>query len=177
MERKQEFYIPKLKFELDGAVIFFGNKEEIERYKKEQSRVFNEWRNLLLEILDGKTNCISIDQTNTVCTLSHGIENKDTVRYSNFFKKTNGELDAILHHEFSKDDLDVLIYTYLFGISKDESIQVGDIIKDEYDIDDREVENKSDLSRTSKAKKMLHNLKGRTSDFSEEKVKENRLER
>lgn len=128
MEIKQKFYVPKPNFKLDGSVVFFGNKEDIERYTKEESRICNEWQNLLLEIIYGKTKCISIDRTNTVCTLSRGLENKDTIRYSNFFKKKNGQLDAILHHEFSIDDLDVLIYTYLFEISKDKSIQVGDIL-------------------------------------------------
>ncbi len=130
MEIKQKFTIPKPNFELDGSVMFLGNEEEIDRYTKEEDRILHDWQNLLLEIIDGKTKCISIDKTNTVCTLSRGIENKDTVRYSNFFKKKNGQLDAILHHEFSKEDLDVLIYTYLFAISEDKSIRVGDILLD-----------------------------------------------
>lgn len=130
MEIKQKLNIPKPNFELDSSVMFLGNEEEIERYRNEVDRIVNEWQNLLLEIIDGKTKCISIDKNNTVCTLSRGIENKDTVRYSNFFKKKNGRLDAILHHEFSKEDLDVLIHTYLFAISEDKSIQVGDILLD-----------------------------------------------
>lgn len=132
MRVKQKVHIPKLNpnCDLDSTVIYFGNKEDIQRYKDEETRIFTEWKYMLKDILHGRISCISIDYPHTVCTLSSGLERKETVRYSSFFKKQDGQLDAILHHEYSEMELNDLIQTYLFEISKDDNIVSADIIEE-----------------------------------------------
>lgn len=128
MRINRKILIPGTYSNLDESVMFFGSEEDKKRYKKEEKEIFDNWKKLLLDIIYGKMDYLSIEHPHTVTKLSHGIEDVNKVRYSNFFKKENGKLDAILHHEFSEDELDILIWAYLFPISKDKSNREVEIV-------------------------------------------------
>lgn len=127
MRINRKILIPGAYSNLDESVMFFGSEEDKKRYKKEEKEIFDNWKKLLLDIIHGKMDYFFIEHPHTVTKLSHGIEDVNKVRYSTFFKKENGIRDEILHHEFSVDELDILIWT-LFPISKDNSIRELEIV-------------------------------------------------
>ena len=112
--------IPKYPYTVED--IFFGDDVLQTKILLTERKITDFWKNLINnKNLESGYQIKTSD--NTFITLTKGIEIKDGVRYSSFIQTDNG-VEAILHHEYSMENIRDLVHDWLFVFSKEENVEI-----------------------------------------------------
>ena len=109
--KKIDFNIPKI-ITIDPAATF-RDFDLLPAYDAQCKAASNWWESYIKKNID---NGIEIDNGN-IMVISKGIENPGCIRVSYFNRLKNGELYAIMHHEYKTEEMEDLFHEHLFEYS------------------------------------------------------------
>lgn len=104
--------------ELDATCIFFDDREAIKKHEEEEEMLFDTWRTFLKSSHIIENGFYFFSGNRGIVTITKGIEDSEKIRVSSFIRLSDGRLDAILHHEYGKNEIDDLIIDHLYTHSK-----------------------------------------------------------